>query len=66
MYTDIVFNPITKYLIIFLISYMYLNHMKFGQVQLIHTLCFIIILVITIDIYEFADYMHLLQMRNDE
>lgn len=66
MYTEITFNPITKYLIIFLLSYMFLNHIKLGQVQIVHTLCFIMVLVITIDLYEFGEYGHLLKINSEE
>lgn len=66
MYTEITFNPITKYLVIFLLSYMFLNHIKMGQQQIVHTLCFIMILIITVDIYEFGEYGHLLKLTNEE
>lgn len=67
MFTDITFNPIIKYLIIFIISFMFLNQMKYGQYQVVMTSSFIIILVIVIDIFHFADYEDLIDVfHHDE
>jgi uncharacterized membrane-anchored protein YitT (DUF2179 family) len=66
MYTDIAFLPLIKYLAIFIISYMFLNYMKFGQQQVIVSLCFILILSITVDIFQFAEYEKLIDIIDDD
>lgn len=65
MFTDITFNPITKYIVVFIVSYMFLNYMKFSQYQVTMTLSFILILSVAIDIFHFAEYEKIIDVFHD-
>lgn len=65
MYTEITFNPIIKYLVIFLLSYMFLNNLSINHTQILFIVCFIMILSITVDIFEFGEYGTLLKFEQD-
>lgn len=56
MYTEITFNPIIKYLVVFLLSYMFLNNLNVNHKLVLFIICFIVIMTITIDMYEFGEF----------
>lgn len=64
MDAKILFNPIIKYVLIFVISYMYFNSINIEPKNLIPTLLFILIINVVIDtfmienIYELIQYDH--------
>lgn len=61
MHTAIAFNLILKYILIFIISYMYLNSVHLSMDYLFPTIFFIILISITFDIFALEEFVVLLQ-----
>lgn len=66
MYTssEINFNPLIKYIIIFVLSFMYLNSIDTPYEKILPITLFIIVLTITIDIFMFNNFIDVIMMRD--
>lgn len=63
MYTTILFHPIVKYILIFIISYMYLNSIDTPIEKILPILMFTLLLSVLFDIFMFDDFIPLIQKK---
>lgn len=66
MISAITFSPIIKYLIIFLLTFMFLNYNKVSPDQFMNLLVFIMIINIIFDILILDDFLNILSPDTDE
>lgn len=63
MYTTLTFNPIIKYILVFIITYMFLNSINIRNEQIIPILLFTILIIVVFDIFMFSEFIQLLQQN---
>ena len=60
MEKNIIFSPILKYILIFIISFMYLNNLNISTSKILHILVFIILISFVLDIFMFDNYLNII------
>ena len=63
MYTTILFHPIVKYILIFIISYMYLNSIVTPIEKIFPILMFTTLILVLFDIFMFDDFITIIQKK---
>jgi hypothetical protein len=64
MYTTILFHPIVKYILIFIISYMYLNSIETPIEKIIPILIFTTLITVLFDVFMFDDFITIIQKKD--
>lgn len=64
MYTTILFHPIVKYILIFIISYMYLNSIETPIEKIIPILIFTTLISVLFDLFMFDDFLTIIQKKD--
>lgn len=63
MYTSISFSPIIKYIIISIITYMFVNSVKISSEQILQLVSFVLFISVITDMFMFDDYITILQQN---
>lgn len=66
MYTEILFNPIIKYIFLFMLSYMFFSKLELPHNHIVALIIFIIISNVVFDILMFDEYVRLLKHDENE
>lgn len=61
MYVNILFNPIMKYISIFIITFMFMNNVGIPMNRILIILFFTLLLNITMDLFIFDDYIKMIK-----
>lgn len=63
MQTPIIFHPLVKYILIFIIAYMYFNSINIPNDKIIPSLLFVILVSGVVDIFMFDEFIEIIQRK---